>query len=809
MIQKKSVDMEQYDVIGMSCAACSARVEKAVSSVSGVTSCTVNLLTNSMAVEGGSESEIILAVQKAGYDASKKFSRKKQKEATDNGVASLLKRFIISLVFLLILLYLSMGHVMWNFPLPDFLEFPLSIAMLQMLLAIIVMVINQKFFIAGFKGIIRLAPNMDSLVMLGSAASFIYSTSILFVMVSSPTPETLLHGLYFESAAMILTLITLGKALEAYSKGKTTDALKSLISLKPKTAAVIKDGKEIPVPADDLLPGDIFVVRAGESIAVDGIILEGSCAVDESNLTGESIPVDKKAGDTVKSATINSSGYIKCKATRVGENTTLSQIIKLVSDAVSTKAPIAKIADKVSGFFVPAVLGISVITLIIWLFIGKDIGFSLSRAISVLVISCPCALGLATPVAIMVGSGIGAKKGILFKTALSLEITGKAKTVVLDKTGTITKGEPEVTDLWGNGDLLLFAYSLEKKSEHPLAKAIVKKGEHLKNLESSNFEIFSGGGLSAIIDGHKISGGSKEFILKHISLSEESLSVYDNFAKDGKTPVFFIKDGELLGIIAIADTIKSDSADAVKQLKNMGIDVIMLTGDNKTTAEAIAKKVNIDKVISDVLPGEKEAVIRKMKNVIMVGDGINDAPALARADIGIAIGKGTDIAIDSADVVLISNKLSDVAASIKISRAALKTIHQNLFWAFIYNVICIPVAAGAFTWAGLTLNPMLSAAAMSLSSFCVVSNALRLNLINFDKKRKKEKKMEKKVVIKGMMCPHCEARVKKILENLSEIEEATVSHKEGTAILKCVSPISDETIKQVITNDGYEVIEIK
>ena len=800
--------MDKYDVSGMSCAACSARVEKAVSSVPGVTSCAVNLLTNSMVVEGGNENEIILAVQKAGYGASKKSSAKKIKEPNNNDVSLLLKRFISSLIFLFILMYISMGHVMWNFPLPHFLENPVSIAVLQMLLAIIVMVINQKFFINGFKGLIHLAPNMDTLVAMGSASSFIYSTVILFMMTSSPAPEKYLHGLYFESAAMILALITLGKTLEAYSKGKTTDALKSLISLKPKTATIIKDEKEVLVSVDDINVDDIFIVRAGESIGVDGIILEGSCTVDESALTGESIPVDKFLGDTVKSATINLSGYIKCKATKVGENTTLSQIIKLVSDAVSTKAPIAKVADKVSGFFVPAVLGIAVITFFIWFIIVKDIGFSLSRAISVLVISCPCALGLATPVAIMVGSGVSAKKGILFKTALSLEVTGKAKTVVLDKTGTITKGEPEVTDILGKDDLLLYAYSLERKSEHPLAKAIIKKAENQKYLESENFEIFSGGGLSANIDGHKIFGGSKEFISKHISLSPENLSIAKNFAKEGKTPVFFAKDDEFLGIIAIADTIKNDSANAISELKNMGIDVIMLTGDNKTTAEAIAKKVNIDKVISDVLPIEKENVIKSLKNVIMVGDGINDAPALARADIGIAIGKGTDIAIDSADVVLINNKLSDVVTSIKISRATLKTIYQNLFWAFIYNVICIPVAAGAFVWAGLTLSPMLGAAAMSLSSFCVVTNALRLNFINFDN-RKKVKKMNKTVVIKGMMCPHCEARVKKILENLPEVTEAIVSFKEGTAILKCTSSVSDDVIKQVITNDGYEVIEIK
>ncbi len=794
--------MKKYDITGMSCAACSARVENAVSKVEGVTACTVSLLTNSMTVDGDiNEALIISAVEKAGYGI-KKTSEKKE---SSQEVTLLLRRFIFSLVFLLPLMYITMGHVMWNFPLPFISGNFMAIALAEMLFALIVIVINRKFFINGFKGIIHLSPNMDTLVALGSGASFIFSIINIW--------QNDLHNLYFESSAMILTLITLGKMLESFSKGKTTNALKSLMALQPKTATVLRNNEEIIIPAEEILIDDIFIVRPGESFAVDGIIIEGHSAVDESILTGESIPIDKTLNDTVKSATINRWGYVKCRATKVGNDTTLSQIIKIVSDAVSTKAPIAKVADKVSGIFVPVVLLIAVTTFIIWFFSGADVGFSLSRAISVLVISCPCALGLATPVAIMVGSGIGAKHGILFKTAVSLENSGKVKIVALDKTGTITKGEPEVTNIIGD-DLLPLAYALEKKSEHPIAKAIVKKAEeeNIALSETDNFEVFGGFGLSASIDNEFIYGGNKEFISKYTEIPKEALATAESLSEKGKTPVFFAKNNQFLGIVAVADTIKEDSKEAISQIKNMGIDVYMLTGDNDITASYIAKQVGIKNVISSLKPEEKESEIRKLKKkgtVIMVGDGINDAPSLISADIGIAVGKGTSLAIESADVVLINSRLTDVKNAIELSRKTLKIIHENLFWAFFYNAICIPVAAGAFVWAGLTLSPMLGALAMSLSSFCVVSNALRLNLFKIKNKEKEVKVMTKTVVIKGMMCPHCEARVKKLLEGVNGVEEAIVSHKDGTAIIKSTADIDDKEITTLITNDGYEVIEIR
>ncbi len=822
--------MEQYNVSGMSCAACSTRVEKAVLNVPGVTACSVSLLTNSMGVEGtADETAIIDAVQKAGYSASKKNTEHQSANAEADTLADketplLLKRLVSSLAFLFLLMYLSMGHTMWGFPLPSFLENnPVAIGFLQMLLSAIVMGINYKFFTNGFKGLIHRSPNMDTLVSLGSSASFIYSVYILITMILSPTPQDYLHEFYFESAAMILALITFGKLLEARSKGKTTDALKSLMNLAPKTATIIRDGTELRISIDDVRQGDIFVVRPGESIPVDGIVLEGNSAVDESALTGESIPIDKTTGDTVSGATMNRFGYIKCRATRVGQDTTLSQIIKMVSDAAATKAPIAKIADKVSRVFVPIVIAIAVVVLIIWLILGETAGFALTRAISVLVISCPCALGLATPVAIMVGNGIGAKNGILFKTATSLEMAGRTQIVALDKTGTITKGEPEVTDVIGNKELLQIAYSLEKKSEHPLAKAIVKFGKeaNISALETTEFEILPGGGLVANIEGETICGGNADFVGKYATITKEFLVRANKFAKEGKTTIFFAKGKTVLGIIAVADMIKPDSAQAILELKNMGIRVVMLTGDNNLTAQAIGNQVGVDEVISQVKPNQKEkAIINLQKNgkVAMVGDGINDAPALTRADIGIAIGAGTDVAIDAADVVLVNSKLSDVPAVIRLSRGTLRTIHQNLFWAFIYNAICIPVAAGAFVWAGLTLNPMLGAAAMSLSSFCVVTNALRLNLYNIrstkkDKKikqqtRKEERPMEKTIKIEGMMCPHCEARVKKVLEELEDVSSAVVSHTEGTAIVTMTSPLSDDILTKVITDNGYNVIKI-
>ena len=807
----------------MSCAACSARVEKAVMGVEGVTSCSVSLLTNSMGVEGtASENAIVEAVKNAGYGAEKKGSEKKSVSAADELVDRetpiLVKRLISSLAFLLLLMYVSMGHVMWGFPLPVFFDGnPIAIGVVELILSAIVMVINQKFFISGVRGLIHRSPNMDTLVSLGSAASFGYSVYALLAMTVAEHPEHLLHEFYFESAAMILALITLGKMLEARSKGKTTDALRSLMKLAPKTATVIRDGAEVSVSIEEVRRGDVFVVKPGESVPVDGIILDGHSAIDESALTGESIPVEKNVGDRVSAATINRSGFIRCEALRVGEDTTISQIIKMVSDAAATKAPIAKIADKVSGIFVPVVIAIAAGVLVIWLLLGESVGFSLARAISVLVISCPCALGLATPVAIMVGNGMGAKHGILFKTASSLEAAGRTQIVALDKTGTVTKGEPEVTDIIGSDELLSLAYSLEKKSEHPLGRAIVKRAEELGLTlsDAEDFEIYPGGGLSGTVGGESAVGGNAGFVGKFADIGKEYEKAAERLSDEGKTPLFFAKGGKLIGIIAVADTVKEDSAAAIGELKNMGIRVVMLTGDNKRTADAIGSSVGVDEVIADVKPDGKEAVIRKLSEegrVAMVGDGINDAPALTRADIGIAIGAGTDVAIDAAEVVLVNSRLSDVPAAIRLSRATLRTIRQNLFWAFIYNAICIPVAAGAFVWAGLALNPMLGAAAMSLSSFCVVTNALRLNFCkihNENNKKTEEKKMQKVMKIKGMMCPHCEARVKGLLEALPEVDEATVSYKKKSAILKLNAEVSDETLTKLITENGYTVIDIK
>ena len=735
--------MKEYDVGGMGCAACSARVEKAVLEVAGVSSCSVSLLTNSMLVEGtASDDAIVSAVENAGYTACKRKTKRKASEddsLADKETPVLLKRLIASFVVLIFLMYLSMGHVMWNFPLPLFLQNnPTLIGILQMILSAIVIGINHKFFTNGFKGLIHRAPNMDTLVALGSSASFVYSFYVLILMFVSKNSAHYLHDLYFESAAMILALITLGKMLEARSKGKTTNALKSLMNLAPKTTTVIRDGEEVKISVDDVKKGDIFVVRPGESIPVDGLIMEGNSALDESALTGESVPVDKSVGDIVSAATINQSGFIKCEATRIGEDTTLSQIIKLVREASTTKAPIAKIADKVSGIFVPVVMAIALLVFVVWMILGKSVGFSLTRAISVLVISCPCALGLATPVAIMVGNGKGAKNGILFKTASSLEMAARTQIVALDKTGTITKGEPEVTDIIGEEDLLQIAYSLEKKSEHPLAKAIVKYGEEngISALETTDFVIFAGGGLKASLEEETICGGNADYVKKYVDISAEFLQKANKIASEGKTPIFFAKGKQVLGIIAVADKIKTDSAKAIEELKRMGIRTVMLTGDNKLSAETIAKQVGIEEVFAELKPEQKEKAIvnlQKEGKVAMVGDGINDAPSLTRADIGIAIGAGTDVAIDAADIVLVNSNVSDVGAAIRLSRATLKIIRENLFWAFIYNVICIPVAAGAFVWAGLTLNPMIGAAAMSLSSFCVVTNALRLNFFDVRK----------------------------------------------------------------------------
>ncbi len=820
--------MEQYNVTGMSCAACSARVEKAVMGVQGVSSCSVSLLTNSMGVEGtADEAAIIKAVVDAGYGASKKGAAKSDKAEdalADKETPRLLARLVASLGVLAVLMYVSMGYAMWGFPLPSFFEGnPLAVGILQLILSGAVLVINQRFFINGVKGLLHGSPNMDTLVSLGSGASFGYSVYTLFAMTVAENPQQLLHQFYFESAAMILALISLGKMLEARSKGKTTSALKALMNLAPQTATVVRDGVYVTVPIEEVRKGDVFTVRSGESVPVDGIIVEGHSAIDESALTGESVPVEKTVGDAVSGATINRSGFIKCEATRVGEDTTIAQIIKTVSDAAASKAPIAKIADKVSGVFVPVVISIALAVLGIWLLLGESIGFSLGRAISVLVISCPCALGLATPVAIMVGSGMGAKHGILFKTATSLETAGRIGIVAFDKTGTVTKGTPEVTDIIGDTRLLSVAYSLEAKSEHPLARAIVKKGEAEKAclFQSDNFEVFAGGGLSAVIDNNIVCGGNASFVGKYAEIDSKSVAAAEKLASEGKTPVFFAENGKLLGIIALADSLKEDSAEAIKELKHMGIRVVMLTGDNEKTAKAIARSVGIDEVMAEVKPDGKEAVIRRLANegrVAMVGDGINDAPALTRADVGIAIGAGTDVAIDAADIVLVKSRLSDVPAAIRLSRRTLRTIHQNLFWAFIYNAICIPVAAGAFVWAGLTLNPMLGAAAMSLSSFCVVTNALRINLCDIrsakhDKKQKNRKKelktMTKTMIIEGMMCPHCEARVKSLLEGIDGVTEAVTSFKDNNAIVTLSKPVSDEILGKVVTDNGYKVIEIK
>ena len=833
--------MTQYNVTGMSCAACSARVEKAVSSVDGVSSCSVNLLTNSMGVEGNATSkEIIEAVEKAGYGASLKTKNKKVKsnsddELKDTQTPKLVKRLVASLAFLAPLMYISMGHMMWGWKLPSFMENNhIAMGLAQMLFAIIIMVINQNFFISGFKGLIHKSPNMDTLVALGSGASFVYSTYALFAMTVAQTKGDMsavmsyMDDFYFESAGMILALITVGKTLEAYSKGRTTDALKGLMSLSPKTANVIRDGKEITVDIDDVAVGDVFVVRPGESVPVDGIVIDGESAVDESVLTGESLPVDKAVNDKVTSATINKSGFLKCKATRVGEDTTLAQIINLVSDASATKAPIAKLADRVSGVFVPTVIAIAIITFIVWLIVPKPFGYALSRAISVLVISCPCALGLATPVAIMVGNGKGAKNGILFKTAVSLEEAGKTQIVVLDKTGTITEGKPKVTDVIPVGisenDLLQIAYSLEIKSEHPLAKAIVEKAEEMQisSLDITDFESKTGNGLCGSLDNSKIYAGSSKYVSTVCDISSVKNDI-EELSNNGKTPLLFARDEKLIGVIAVADTIKQDSPDAIKQLKNMGIRVVMLTGDNKRTADAIGKQTGVDMVISDVLPDGKEAVVKKLQafgKVAMVGDGVNDAPALTRADVGIAIGAGADVAVDSADVVLMNSKLSDVCSAIRLSRKSLTNIKENLFWAFIYNIIGIPLAAGVWIpITGWTLNPMFGAAAMSLSSFCVVMNALRLNFVNVtspksDKKIKEvnidyteEFKMTKTIKIDGMMCPHCEAAVKKALEAIDGVTSATASHTEKQATVELSKDVDTEVLEQAVVDAGYTIIK--
>lgn len=833
--------MTQYNVTGMSCAACSARVEKAVSSVDGVSSCSVNLLTNSMGVEGTATSkEIIEAVENAGYGASLKTKNKKVKsnsddELKDTQTPKLVKRLVASLVFLAPLMYISMGHMMWSWKLPSFMENNhIAMGLAQMLFAIIIMVINQNFFISGFKGLIHKSPNMDTLVVLGSGASFVYSTYALFAMTVAQTKGDMsavmayMDDFYFESAAMILALITVGKTLEAYSKGRTTDALKGLMSLSPKTANVIRDGKEITVDIDNVTVGDVFVVRPGESVPVDGIVIDGESAVDESVLTGESLPVDKAVDDKVTSATINKSGFLKCKATRVGEDTTLAQIINLVSDASATKAPIAKLADRVSGVFVPTVIAIAIITFIVWLIVPKPFGYALSRAISVLVISCPCALGLATPVAIMVGNGKGAKNGILFKTAVSLEEAGKTQIVVLDKTGTITEGKPKVTDVIPVGisenDLLQIAYSLEIKSEHPLAKAIVEKAEEMQisSIDITDFESKTGSGLCGTFENSKIYAGSSKYISTVCDISSVKNDI-ERLSNDGKTPLLFAKEENLIGVIAVADTIKQDSPEAIKQLKNMGIKVVMLTGDNKRTADAIGKQTGVDMVISDVLPDGKEAVVKKLQSfgkVAMVGDGVNDAPALTRADIGIAIGAGADVAVDSADVVLMNSKLSDVCSAIRLSRHTLTNIKENLFWAFIYNIIGIPLAAGVWIpITGWTLNPMFGAAAMSLSSFCVVMNALRLNFVNVtssknDRKIKEvnidyteEFKMTKTIKIDGMMCPHCEAAVKKALEAIDGVTSATASHTEKQATVELSKDVDTAVLEQAVVDAGYTIIK--
>ncbi len=858
--------MEQYNVTGMSCAACSARVEKAVKKVPGVTSCSVSLLTNSMGVEGtASPAAILSAVQEAGYGASPKTaSASKTSDAStdldalaDHETPKLKRRLIASLGFLLVLMYFSMGHMMWGWPLPHWFDGNhVAMGLVQLLLAGIVMVINQKFFINGFKGLIHGAPNMDTLVALGSMASFVWSTYALFAMTRAQVDgndELVMHYMmefYFESAAMILTLITVGKMLEARSKGKTTDALKSLMKLAPKTAALVRDGAEVTVAIADVQKGDVFVVRPGENIPVDGVVLEGTSAVNESALTGESIPVDKAVGDKVSAATTNQSGFLRCEATRVGEDTTLAQIIKMVSDAAATKAPIAKIADTVSGFFVPAVISIAVVTTIVWLLLGHELGYALARGISVLVISCPCALGLATPVAIMVGNGLGAKNGILFKTAASLEAAGRTQIVALDKTGTITEGAPRVTDLLpaegvSETELLTLAAALESRSEHPLAKAVLADAEAkaITSPEVTDFAALPGNGLAAKLDGMDIYAGNAAFIQTKLTLPAALAQQAEKLASEGKTPLFFGGAGRLLGVIAVADTIKEDSPEAIRQLQNMGIRVVMLTGDNQRTADAIGRQAGVDEVIAGVLPDGKEAVIRQLQasgKVAMVGDGINDAPALTRADTGIAIGAGTDVAIDAADVVLMNSKLSDVPAAIRLSRATLRNIHENLFWAFIYNIIGIPLAAGLFIPFGLTLNPMFGAAAMSLSSFCVVSNALRLNLFDLHSTRHDHKTaspaaapvqsaaennkksdaeapevktedhtMKKTLKVEGMMCGHCEARVKKALEALPEVDEAVVSHEAGTAIVTLNAEVADDVLKNAVEAQDYKVTGIQ
>ncbi|MBR5273427.1 MAG: heavy metal translocating P-type ATPase [Clostridia bacterium] len=827
--------MKQYNVTGMTCAACSARVEKAVLAVDGVTTCSVSLLTNSMGVEGtADEAQIIAAVVAAGYGASLKGNKSAGEDSLEDRETPVLKsRLVASLVILLFLMYVSMGHSMWGFPLPAFFEGNhIAVGIVQMILSTAVLVINQKFFINGVKGIINRSPNMDTLVALGSGVSFGYSVYVLLAMSGAQVAGNyekvveLSHGFYFESAAMILTLITVGKMLEARSKGKTTDALKSLMKLAPKTATVVVDGVEKEVPIDTVKKGDLFAVRPGENIAVDGFVVDGMSAVNESALTGESIPVDKNVGDSVYAATTNTSGYLLCRASRVGEDTTFSQIIKMMSDAAATKAPVAKIADRVSGVFVPVVIAIAVITAIIWLILGYDVGIALKHAISILVISCPCALGLATPVAIMVGNGVGAKNGMLFKTAQSLEQMGKVRVVALDKTGTITKGEPEVTDVitfdgCTEEVLLALSASLEQKSEHPLAKAVLRKAstDKIKLFEMQNFEAVAGNGLCAELDGRVVAGGNLAFISRFTDISEPVKAHLDLLSEQGKTPLLFSRDNELLGIIAVADTIKDDSAEAIDKLKSMGIKVVMLTGDNHKTARAIAEKVGIDEVVSDVLPDGKESVIASLKNngmVAMVGDGINDAPALISADIGVAIGAGADVAIDAAQVVLMHNELVDVVNAIRLSKSTLRIIRQNLFWAFIYNIIGIPLAAGAFvSLLGWGLNPMFGAAAMSLSSFCVVTNALRLNFFKVEadgkcndiKNIEKENfRMEKVMKIEGMMCPRCEAHVKKALETLPQVESAVANHIDGTAVVILKESVADDVLKKVVEDEGYKVL---
>ena len=832
--------MKKFNVTGMSCAACSSRVEKAVSKVNGVKSVSVSLLTNSMGVEGSASDEsIIAAVEKAGYGARVAGAEKKQSAETDQlkdkDTPVLMHRLIASVGFLVVLMYISMGHMMWGWPLPAFFaDNHIAMGLAQLLLCVIIMVINQNFFINGFKGLIHRSPNMDTLVALGSGASFVYSVYALFAMTNAQVKGnaelvmSYMHEFYFESAAMILTLITVGKMLEAHSKGKTTNALKALLNLAPKKATLLIDGKETEVTVDKVKKGDVFVVRPGESIPVDAEITDGSTAVDESALTGESIPVDKTVGDSVSAGTINKSGFIKCSATAVGEDTALSQIIKMVSDAAATKAPVAKIADKVSGVFVPVVIVIAVVTIAVWLLCGKTVGYALARGISVLVISCPCALGLATPVAIMVGNGMGARKGILFKTAASLEEAGKTKIAVLDKTGTITKGEPKVTDIIPfeitENELLKYAYSIEAKSEHPLAKAIIVKAEELSlnPYEVTDFKAESGNGLSAEYNGKRIIGGSKKYISSLINISNDISSRADSLSEEGKTPLFFMKGDKLLGIIAVADVIKEESPQAIKQLQNMGIKVVMLTGDNERTAKAVGKLAGVDEVIAGVMPDGKEKVVAELKKqgkVLMVGDGINDAPALTRADIGMAIGSGTDIAIDAADVVFMKSKLTDVPAAVRLSRKTLRNIHENLFWAFIYNVIGIPLAAGVWIpLLGWQLNPMFGAAAMSLSSFCVVTNALRLNFFDITnpkkdrkikyKSKKDDNAMTKTMKIDGMMCSHCEGRVKQSLEGLAQVSQAEVSHEKGTAVVTLTAEVSNDVLKKTVEDQGYNVISI-